>query len=112
MGSPEIPLMQFGAINTGRYKAGAVPQSTNMYSWPMNNYWVTNFNADQMGELQWSYFINSSKDNSIGYATLGEPHPVPDPRIAGGSEGKQSRISCFRVQYLIRQFVAGEYETC
>ena len=40
-----------------------------MYSWPMNNYWVTNFNADQMGELQWSYFINSSKDNSIGYAT-------------------------------------------
>lgn len=69
MGSPEIPLMQFGAINTGRYEAGAVPQSTNMYSWPMNNYWVTNFNADQMGELQWSYFITSSTDNSIGYAT-------------------------------------------
>ena len=69
MGSQEIPLMQFGAINTGRYKAGAVPQSTNMYSWPMNNYWVTNFNADQMGEMQWSYFINSSKDNSIEYAT-------------------------------------------
>ena len=69
MGSQEIPLMQFGEINTGRYKAGAVPQSTNMYSWPMNNYWVTNFNADQMGEMQWSYFINSSKDNSIEYAT-------------------------------------------
>lgn len=69
MGSPEIPLMQFGAINTGRYKAGAVPQSTNMYSWPMNNYWVTNFNADQMGEMQWSYFIHSSKDNSLAYAT-------------------------------------------
>lgn len=69
MGSPEIPLMQFGAINTGRYKAGAVPQSTNMYSWPMNNYWVTNFNADQMGEMQWSYFIHSDNDNSIAYAT-------------------------------------------
>ena len=61
--------MQFGAINTGRYQAGAVPQSTNMYSWPMNNYWVTNFNADQMGEIQWSYFVNSSADNSIAYAT-------------------------------------------
>lgn len=69
MGSPEIPLMQFGAINTGRYKAGATPQSTQMYSWPMNNYWVTNFNADQMGELQWSYFITSSADPSIEYAT-------------------------------------------
>lgn len=69
MCSQEIPLMQFGAINTGRYEAGAVPQSTNMYSWPMNNYWVTNFNADQMGEMQWSYYINSSSDNSIAYAT-------------------------------------------
>ena len=69
MGSNEIPLMQFGAINTGRYEAGAVPQSTNMYSWPMNNYWVTNFNADQMGQTQWSYFITSSADNSIQRAT-------------------------------------------
>ena len=69
MGSSEIPLMQFGAINTGRYTAGAVPQSTNMYSWPMNNYWVTNFNADQMGEMLWSYFISSSNDNSIQHAT-------------------------------------------
>jgi hypothetical protein len=67
--SREIPLMQFGAINTGRYSAGAVPQSTNMYSWPMNNYWVTNFNADQMGELQWSYTISSAADNSTAYST-------------------------------------------
>ena len=69
MGSPEIPLMQFGAINTGRYQAGAVPQTTNMYSWPMNNYWTTNFNADQTGGLQWSYFITSSADTTAGFAT-------------------------------------------
>ncbi|GAB1360131.1 hypothetical protein MASR1M31_19290 [Porphyromonadaceae bacterium] len=67
--SQEIPLMQFGAINTGRYRAGHLPQSTNMYSWPMNNYWVTNFNADQMGEMVWSYFITSSTDPSLEYAT-------------------------------------------
>jgi hypothetical protein len=69
MGSREIPLMQFGDINTGRYQAGAKPQSTQMYSWPMNNYWVTNFNADQMGELQWSYFLTSGRDNTTAYAT-------------------------------------------
>ncbi len=69
LGSPEIPLMQFGAINTGRYEAGAVPQSTQIYSWPMNNYWVTNFNADQMGEFQWTYFIHSAADTTIEYAT-------------------------------------------
>jgi hypothetical protein len=67
--SREIPLMQFGAINTGRYTAGAVPQSTHMYSWPMNNYWVTNFNADQMGELQWSYVITSEANGSTAYST-------------------------------------------
>lgn len=69
MGSPEIPLMQFGAINTGRYQVGAQPQTTNMYSWPMNNYWTTNFNADQMGGMQWSYFITSSEDSSTAFAT-------------------------------------------
>jgi len=93
MGSPEIPLMQFGAINTGRYTAGATPQSTNMYSWPMNNYWVTNFNADQMGELRWSYFINSSRDNSIKYATcLAWENRIPllTRVLPSGKEGNSS----------------------
>jgi hypothetical protein len=69
MGSAEMPLMQFGAINTGRYQAGALPQSTNLYSWPMNNYWVTNFNADQRGGHTWTYYLTSSADNSNGFAT-------------------------------------------
>jgi alpha-mannosidase len=45
LSSSEMPLMQFGAINTGRYKAGAKPERTHIFGWPMNNYWVTNFNA-------------------------------------------------------------------
>ncbi|MDX1285808.1 MAG: glycoside hydrolase family 38 C-terminal domain-containing protein, partial [Draconibacterium sp.] len=49
LSSQEIPLMQFGNINTGRYKAGATPESTHIFGWPMNNYWVTNFNAEQHG---------------------------------------------------------------
>ncbi len=69
LGSNEVPLMQFGAINTGRYKAGAMPQSTHIYSWPMNNYWVTNFNADQRGGHSWTYYLTSSGDNSDSFAT-------------------------------------------
>ena len=69
MGCAEMPLMQFGAINTGRYQAGAMPQSTNLFSWPMNNYWVTNFNADQRGGHSWTYYLTSSADNSNGFAT-------------------------------------------
>jgi hypothetical protein len=68
-GCAEMPLMQFGAINTGRYTAGAMPQSTNLFSWPMNNYWVTNFNADQRGGHSWSYYITTSTDVSNSFAT-------------------------------------------
>jgi hypothetical protein len=69
MGSPEIPLIQFGGFNCGRFQANAVPETNAMYSWPMNNYWTTNFNADQHGEFEWTYFLTSSQDNSIEYAT-------------------------------------------
>jgi alpha-mannosidase len=69
MGCPEMPLMQFGAINTGRYTAGAMPQTTNLFSWPMNNYWVTNFNADQRGGHSWTYYLTTSGDVSNGFAS-------------------------------------------
>lgn len=69
MGSASMPLMQLGAINTGRYKAGAMPQSANIFSWPMNNYWVTNFNADQRGGHSWTYYLTTSNDLSNAAAT-------------------------------------------
>ena len=69
MGCAEMPLVQLGAINTGRYTAGALPQSTNFFSWPMNNYWVTNFNAEQRGGHTWTYYLTTSADNSPGFAT-------------------------------------------
>jgi alpha-mannosidase len=69
LGSAEMPLMQFGAINTGRYIAGAMPQSTSLFSWPMNNYWVTNFNADQRGGISWTYYLTTSSDNSNLFAS-------------------------------------------
>lgn len=57
--SPEVPLVQFGNINTGRFKVGATPETTNLFSWPMNNYWTTNFNVDQRGGFEFSYSITS-----------------------------------------------------
>lgn len=86
----EMPLFQFGAINTGRYKAGATPQSTNLFSWPMNNYWVTNFNADQRGGHSWSYFITSSSDVSNGFSTRfgwGSRVPMLARILPGGGSG-------------------------
>ncbi|MFH1121504.1 MAG: glycoside hydrolase family 38 C-terminal domain-containing protein [Bacteroidota bacterium] len=69
LGCSEMPLMQFGNINTGRFTAGAMPVSSHLFSWPMNNYWTTNFNADQRGGHSWTYYLTSSGDVSNGFAT-------------------------------------------
>lgn len=69
IGTPEIPLMQLGNINTGRFKKEALPESNKIFSYVMNNYWTTNFNADQHGEFQWNYFITSMPGNSLEKAT-------------------------------------------
>ena len=92
IGSAEIPLMQFGGINTGRYKAGALPATTHLYSWPMNNYWVTNFNPDQKGEHRWSYFLTSTNDTSSQYAAQvgwGSRIPFLARILPGGGMGDE-----------------------
>jgi hypothetical protein len=68
-GSNDIPLVQFGAINTGKYYYKHIPESSHIYSWVLNNYWTTNFKAAQEGEMKWKYYISSSDDNSNGFAT-------------------------------------------
>jgi hypothetical protein len=67
--SDEIPLMQFGGINTGRYKADAKPESQHIYSWVLNNYWTTNFRSSQEGDMTWSYSLTSGRDAGNSFAT-------------------------------------------
>ena len=67
--SNDIPLVQFGDINTGRYYYKHSPKNSHIYSWVLNNYWTTNFRASQEGELKWKYQITSSEDNSLSFAT-------------------------------------------
>jgi hypothetical protein len=67
--SKDIPLVHFGDINIGRYYYQLKPETNHIYSWVLNNYWVTNFKASQQGELRWSYSITSSEDPSDMFAT-------------------------------------------
>jgi alpha-mannosidase len=62
--SDEAPLMQFGGINTGRYDPDARPATNRIYSFVLNNYWVTNFRASQEGDLRWSYSITTLENDS------------------------------------------------
>ncbi|HKL31037.1 MAG TPA: hypothetical protein VJ919_00815, partial [Tangfeifania sp.] len=97
LNSPEIPLMQFGGINTGRYEATATPEKTHIFGWPMNNYWVTNFNAEQHGGITWKYTISSEENSSQQSATrFGWGNRVPFlSRIlpGGGTGGEKSEGS-------------------
>ena len=67
--SNEMALVQFGDINTGKFAYISDPKHPWIFSWPMNNYWTTNFCASQEGELKWSYFITSSSNNTKSFAT-------------------------------------------
>jgi len=91
--SPEIPLVQLGDINLGKFfrvkyltpdpsptgegRLG-YPVSGCVFSWVLNNYWTTNFLASQEGELKWSYQITSMADPSNSIATrFGMENRVP-----------------------------------
>lgn len=67
--SPEIPLMEFGDINTGKFQKVSHVDKPYIYSYVLNNYWNTNFKSAQQGGLLWRYDVTSSSDTSLGYAT-------------------------------------------
>ncbi len=69
LGSDEAPLVQFGGLNLGEFRYIAEVEKPHVFSWVMNNYWVTNFKASQEGEFKWSYFLTSSQDTSTAFAT-------------------------------------------
>jgi alpha-mannosidase len=90
LSSAEMPLMQFGGINTGRFQAGATPETTHIYGWPMNNHWVTNFNPYQLGGHIWTYTLTSRAGNAMTDATrFGWGHRTPFLArvVPGGGKG-------------------------
>ncbi|MEI6883133.1 MAG: glycoside hydrolase family 38 C-terminal domain-containing protein [Bacteroidota bacterium] len=60
--SPEIPVVQLGDLNIGKFAPTVTKPQPVIYSWVLNNYWTTNFLASQSGELKWTYQITSGRD--------------------------------------------------
>jgi len=76
--SEEIPLVQFGGINTGRYKPDARPATQQVYSWVLNNYWTTNFRSSQEGEMVWTYsFTSGTNADNVSATRFGWGTRVP-----------------------------------
>jgi alpha-mannosidase len=55
----EAPLVEFGDINTGKWLKKLDLTNTSLYSYAMNNYWMTNFKASQGGAFVFRYAITS-----------------------------------------------------
>lgn len=78
--SPQTPLVHLGGINLGKFQYISKPEQSHIFSWVLNNYWVTNFRASQQGELKWHYAITSTKDPSNSAAVkFGWGNSVPFP---------------------------------
>ncbi len=100
--SVEMPLVQFGGINTGKYDYISNPKHPWIFSWPMNNYWTTNFRALQEGEHKWTYAITSTANTSNVSATrFGWDNQVPmltRVQPAGNSDIPMESVSFFDLE--------------
>lgn len=67
--SDEAPLWQFSDFNMGKFERYPKPGKPWLYSFVMNNYWMTNFRAYQEGAFSWSYQLTSTSDTTNSYAT-------------------------------------------
>ena len=55
----EAPLVQFGDINTGKWLQKLEILNPWLFSYAMNNYWMTNFKASQGGPATFRYALTS-----------------------------------------------------
>ncbi|GHU64292.1 hypothetical protein FACS1894123_08710 [Bacteroidia bacterium] len=69
VGSDLVPLFQLGDLIHENFQRQKTYEKPHVFSFVMNNYWVTNFKAFQDGEFNWSYYLTSTEDVSNTAAT-------------------------------------------
>jgi hypothetical protein len=85
----------------GTFERYPKPGKTHLFSWVMNNYWMTNFRAYQEGAFSWGYQVTSTTDTTNTYATKyawGERNPFPTRTFpAGANELKTPSLETLKV---------------
>ena len=69
VGTPDAPLWQVGGFTFGRHQDpdGRVTRERPMLlAWLTNNYWNTNFQADQGGRIRFRFFIVPGPAQGLG----------------------------------------------
>ncbi|HZY67591.1 MAG TPA: hypothetical protein VFE52_03345 [Devosia sp.] len=68
---PDVPLWQIGGFTFGRFDEpdGRVPRENPLLlAWLTNNYWSTNFQADQGGEMRFRFWVLPGETQDLGTA--------------------------------------------
>ena len=58
--TPDAPLVTLGDINRGTWPRHFQAERGHIFSYPMNNYWFTNYRAAQGGEFEFRYSLSSA----------------------------------------------------
>jgi alpha-mannosidase len=99
--SNEAPLWQFSDFNMAKWERIPKQGKPWLYSFVMNNYWMTNFRAFQEGAFSWGYQLTSSADTSNTFATKyawNERNPFPTRTFpAGANELKTTSLETLKV---------------
>jgi alpha-mannosidase len=99
--SNEVPLWQFSDFNMAKWERIPKQGKTWLYSYVMNNYWMTNFRAFQEGAFSWSYQLTSSADTTNTFATKyawNERNPFPTRTFpAGANELKTPSLETLKI---------------
>ncbi len=59
--TPDAPLVEIGGINAESPWMRSLPRSQTFYSYVMNNYWHTNYKADQEGPVTFRYALRAHR---------------------------------------------------
>jgi len=75
--SPDAPLVCVGDINRGLWPEKLEVRNGHLYSYVMNNYWFTNYKADQSGDFEFHYAVTPRAANDAEAARFGWQAAMP-----------------------------------
>jgi hypothetical protein len=102
---PDAPLWQVGGFTFGRHQDpdGRVPRARpTLIAWLTNNYWMTNFQADQGGRLRFRFWLVPGRARALGDSVqdaLSHSRPLAAHVFAGRGEVRQAAGTLLRTDF-------------
>ncbi len=91
--TPDAPLWQIGGFTFGRFdEEGPAPFEPTLNAWLTNNYWDTNFMADQAGELRFRFTLALHDPEDLGASARRALAFVSPPEIQVFTAGADTQV--------------------